>query len=76
MSTNRGSDAKPLMRCLGEFVGQVWKGVRADPAAGRAPQGERREVRRTVEEEHRPGVVLRRTTIEEIEYPGDAPPSA
>jgi hypothetical protein len=68
------SPDKPLMRSLGEFFGHVVKGIRTDPAAGR----ERNEVRRTVEEEKRPdGVILRRTTIEEVELPpGTAPPHA
>jgi hypothetical protein len=63
---------QPLLRSLGEFFGHVVKGIRTDPAAAR----ERTEVRRTVEEEKRPdGVVLRRTTIEEVELPrGTAPP--
>ena len=61
-----GND-KTLMRSLGEFVGHVWKGVRADPAK----RGDRRTLRHDVEEETRDGpegrVTLRRTTIEEIE---------
>jgi len=60
------SPDKSLMRSLGEFFGHVAKGIRTDPAAPR----ERTEVRRTVEEEKRPdGIVLRRTTIEEVELP-------
>lgn len=56
---------KPLMRSLGEFFGHIVKGIRSDPGSP-----ERREVRRTTEEETRDdGVVLRRTTIEEIELP-------
>lgn len=54
---------KSLMRSLGEFVGHVVKGIRTDPAAER----DRTEVRRTVETEDRGDVVLRRTTIEEVE---------
>jgi hypothetical protein len=57
---------KPLMRSLGEFFGHVVKGIRTDPA----PSRRRTETRRTVEEEKRPdGIVLRRTTIEEVELP-------
>jgi hypothetical protein len=58
--------AKPgLMRSLGRFVGQVSAAVRAKP-------GERREVSRTSEQrtETTPDgrtVVVRRTTVEEIE---------
>ena len=58
------SDAdKSIMRSLGEFVGHVVKGIKSDPAA----DGSRTEGRRTVETEERDDVVLRRTTIEEVE---------
>ncbi len=50
-----------LMRSLGEFVGHVWRAVRSDPA------GHRAVLSRTVQEEQRGNVTLRRTTIEEIE---------
>ena len=61
---------KSLMRSLGEFVGHIVKGVKTDPAK---PEG-KKEVRREVEEEDRGDVILRRTTIEEIEFksPEDA----
>ncbi|MAB82994.1 MAG: hypothetical protein CMJ24_06105 [Phycisphaerae bacterium] len=52
---------KPLMRCLGEFFGNIAKGVKTDPAA------ERREVARHVSEKTEGDVTLRRTTIDEIE---------
>lgn len=55
---------KSLARSLGEFVGHVWRGVRTSPTKS---GGEKREVKRTVEEEDRGDVILRRTTIEEIE---------
>lgn len=55
------SSRKSLMRSLGEFVGHIAHGLRTDPA------GERRVVRHETEEEDRDGVILRRTTIEEIE---------
>lgn len=59
------------MRSLGEFFGHIIAGVKEDPTRSR------HEVRRTVEEEDRGDVVLRRTTIEEIEIrPGAAPRSA
>ncbi len=65
-------DDKPLARSLGEFVGHIWHSVRGDVSR------DRREVRRTVEEEERDTpagkVVLRRTTIEEIEIDRDAEP--
>ncbi len=51
---------KTLMRSLGEFVGHIVKGVRANPA--------KKELRREVREQQREdGVILRRTTIEEVE---------
>ena len=53
---------KPIMRSLGEFFGHIIKGVRTDPAKGR-----KKVVKKQVEEEDRGDVVLRRTTIEEIE---------
>ncbi len=57
---------KSLARSLGEFVGHIWRGVKADPSP------DRREVGRTVERDERTTpdgkkVVLRRTTIDEIE---------
>jgi hypothetical protein len=62
-------DEKPIsrMRGLGRFVGHVW-GAISTPADGR----ETVEVRREVEQETRDGVILRRTTIEEIELPKDS----
>jgi len=65
------------MRSLGEFFGHVAKGVKTDPAAGRAPA--RQTVRKSVEEEQRDTpqgkVTIRRTTIEEIEVNRDQPKS-
>jgi hypothetical protein len=59
---------KPLMRSLGEFFGHIVKGLRTNPDPhGRLRETEPTEVSRTVEEETRSGMVLRRTTIEEIE---------
>lgn len=56
---------KSLPRSLGEFFGHIWRGVTKDVAT------DKREVRRTVEEEERDTpqgkVTLRRTTIEEVE---------
>jgi hypothetical protein len=61
---------KPLMRNIGEFFGHIVKAVRtpADPR-------EKRIVSKKVEEEDRGDIVLRRTTIEEVEIKkaGDAP---
>ena len=57
---------KPLMRCLGEFFGNIAEGIRTKPEAGT-----RQEVARTVEERVDGDVTLRRTTIDEIEiHPG------
>lgn len=51
------------MRNLGKFVGAIWHGIKTDP--------NKREVRRTVEESHREHegkkVIVRRTTIDEVE---------
>jgi len=54
---------KSTMRHLGEFFGEVWKGIKTDPAP--------RAISRTRVEERRvdtPGgrVTLRRTIIEEV----------
>ena len=57
------SDKKSLARSVGEFVGHIVEGVKSDPAGTRS-----NEVRRTVEETTQDGVVLRRTTIEEVEF--------
>ena len=66
-------DDSPIwrMRGLGRFVGHVWGAISS-------PAGERDtvEVRREHEQEERDGVILRRTTIEEIELPRDAAPGA
>jgi hypothetical protein len=57
-----GDEKKPLMRCLGEFFGNIAKGVKSRPG-----EGERREVARHVEETTEGDMTLRRTTIDEIE---------
>lgn len=55
---------KPLMRCLGEFFGNIAQGIRTNPEA----DVQRTEVNRTVEEHATDeGVILRRTTIDEVE---------
>ena len=58
-------DKKPLMRCLGEFVGQIVRAVKSDVT--------KREVNRTVEEKKEGNVTLRRTTIDEIEIRQEEP---
>jgi len=66
------SKDKSLMRNLGEFFGHIIKGVKTDP---RKPEGENalttREVHREIEEEDRGDMILRRTTIEEVEFKSD-----
>ena len=52
---------KPLMRCLGEFVGHIVHAVKA------TPRKNKREINRSVEEQTDGQVTLRRTTIDEIE---------
>lgn len=56
------------MRCLGEFVGHVLRGVRTDPA-----RAERIEVGRETAEDEGVGpdgrrVIVRRTVVEEVEF--------
>ncbi len=64
---------KSLMRSLGEFFGNIARGVTADVGKAK-PQ----EVKRTVEEETRETpegkITLRRTTIEEVEIKKPAEP--
>jgi len=58
---------KPLMRCLGEFFGNIAQGIRTNPDEAST----RQEVSRTVEERVDGDMTLRRTTIDEIEiHPG------
>ena len=49
---------KPLMRCLGEFVGHIVSAVRSDVRI--------KEVNRPTEERHDGNITLRRTTIDEM----------
>jgi hypothetical protein len=60
---------KHLMRSLGEFVGHIWRGVTTDPRNDH--RKDKRVLKKTVEEEERDGVTLRRTTIEEVEFRKD-----
>ncbi len=50
---------KPLMRCLGEFVGHIVRAVR--------PVSSKHVLNRNVQEKRDGDVTLRRTTIDEIE---------
>jgi hypothetical protein len=54
---------KPLMRCLGEFVGHIVKAVTSNPQAY--------EVNRETQEVIKGNMTLRRTTIDEIELPAE-----
>jgi hypothetical protein len=67
------NEDKSIMRSLGEFFGHIVRGAKTDPSENDSRQTQ--EVGRQVQEEHRDGVVLRRTTIEEIEFdPNQTPP--
>jgi hypothetical protein len=57
---------KPLMRSLGEAVGHIIKAIRTDPAK------RKQTVRKTIEEQQRGDMILRRTTIEEVELRNDS----
>ena len=59
---------KSLMRCLGEFTGQITKGFRT-----KVDSKHTEEVSRTVEETRQGDVTLRRTVIEEVEYRDEQP---
>lgn len=70
------------MRSLGQFVGHLTSAVKSDPAKADLSkrEGEKREVRREVEEREETGpdgrkVTLRRTTVEEIEIQPAAAPN-
>lgn len=63
---------KPLMRAIGEFFGEVWKGVKTDPTKpGRVS---RRSVEERVQETPGGKVVLRRTIVEEVIVPREPGP--
>lgn len=59
------SKKKPLMRNIGEFFGHIVKAVKTNPSK---QQDERQEVNRVEEETETEDMILRRTTIEEIEF--------
>jgi len=52
---------KPLMRCVGEFVGYILNAVKSNP------KKHIHELHRSVEERADGQVTLRRTTVDEIE---------
>ena len=62
-----------IMHSLGAFFGHVWKGVKTDPA--QKPVATRTKVEEEVRDTPAGRVVLRRTTIEEVELrPDQVPP--
>jgi hypothetical protein len=56
---------KSLMRSLGEFFGHIAHGVKSNPRTSDAR--DKKTIRTTVEEKQEGNVILRRTTIEEVE---------
>lgn len=64
---------KPLMRSLGEFFGHIRRGVRAPLAPPAKAQVIRQETREHTRDTPSGKVVLRRTTIEEIELRPEQP---
>jgi hypothetical protein len=70
---------KTLMRSLGEFFGHIVKGVNTDPAAPQKPVSQRTVVSHEVQEETRQTssgkMILRRSTIEEVEIIHQEPPN-
>jgi hypothetical protein len=54
---------KPLMRCLGEFIGHIVRAVKSDVRT--------HEVNKIIEEKTDGKMTLRRTTIDEIEIHGE-----
>ena len=58
---------KSLMRSLGEFVGHIVHSAKADPAPHRTVVSKTTEEQ--IQQTPEGPVTLRRTTIEEIEYP-------
>ncbi len=55
---------KSIARSLGEFFGHIARGIKTDPAKTKHTK----ELKREVVEEEQDSMVLRRTTIEEIEF--------
>ena len=66
------SKDKSIMRNLGEFFGHIIKGVKTDTGKPKnAKPPETVEVRREVEEIEQDNMILRRTTIDEVEFKSD-----
>ena len=62
-------ESKSLMRSVGEFFGHIIHAIKTPADDG----SQVTEINREVMETTRDGVTLRRTTIDEIEVPGDSP---
>ena len=62
-----------LAHSLGQFVGHIWKGARADVAREKREVGRKTEETSTTDAQGR-SVTLRRTTIDEIEIHAENPP--
>ena len=58
---------KPLMRCVGEFFGHMWKGATSDVSKRKQVVTHEEHVETSPDGK----VTLRRTTIEEIEIQDD-----
>lgn len=63
--------SKSIMHNLGQFIGHVWTGIKANP--------DKHVIRHETEQEQRTDeegrtITLRRTTIEEVEVQEDPPP--
>lgn len=56
---------KPLMRNIGEFFGHILKGIKTDPAK---PPGRKQVISKEVQEQENENMILRRTTIDEVEF--------
>ena len=61
-----------LAHSLGQFVGHIWKGARADVAREKREVGRKTEETSTTDAQGR-SVTLRRTTIDEIEIHAEKP---
>ena len=77
--TRPGKDI-PLSRAVGRFFGHLWQAAAKPPPPDKPAEPSKQTVRKTTEETTgelggRP-VVLRRTTIEEIEIRDDRPSDA
>jgi len=70
-SMSMSDQRKSISRSLGEFFGYIVRGFKADVSKQDDRSRERRVVRCDTEEEDRGDVVLRRTTIEEVEFRGE-----